>query len=133
MKEGWHDDNYLQLFDSSEISSVTESYRLDKYLPGFSVVGLLSWDDLIVRDNKGSLFSVPTVPLGPEHLKRLTFQLPTSPLISDLRFIGKVKWYIKPILFGGNPTAADNISWVDSAQHCQLVVWWNDQYHSQKA
>ena len=133
MKEGWHDDNYLQLFDPTEISSVTDSYCLDKFLPGFSVVGLLSWDDLIVRDAKDRLFSVPAVPLGLEHLKQLTFQLPTVPLISDLRFIGKVKWYIKPLLFGGDPNTTDNISWVDYAQHPQLVVWWNDQYHSCKA
>ena len=133
MKEGWHGDNYLLLLDPSEVAAATMSYHLDRFLQGFSVIGMLNWDDLIVRDANDSIFSVPSVPLSPDHLRVLTFALPTIPLVSDLRFTGKVKWYVKPILFGGDPSATDNISWVNHQQHSQLVVWWNDQYHSAKA
>jgi hypothetical protein len=133
MKEGWHGDNYLLLLDPSEVAAATNSYRLDKFLPGFSVIGILNWDDLIVRDANNTIFSVPTVPLSPEHLHRIAFQLPTTALVSDLRFVDRVKWYIKPILFGGDPSATDNISWVSHHEHSKLVVWWNDQYHSLKS
>ena len=33
-------------------------------------------------------------------------------LRKDERFEGKIKWYINPIGFGGDPKAEDNITWV---------------------
>jgi len=42
--------------------------------------------------------------------------------------IGKIKWYIKPVLFGGEPELSDNIKWVELDQHAQLVRFWNQKY-----
>ena len=35
----------------------------------------------------------------------------------DECFVGKIKWYINPIVFGGDPKAEDNITWVSHEQH----------------
>jgi hypothetical protein len=39
-----------------------------------------------------------------------------------------VKWYVKPIMFGGDPTAKENIAWVPFEQHAELVRWWSKLY-----
>jgi len=128
MVEGWHDDEYLILFEGSEVSSASLRYQVSQYLPGYEVVGLRGWDDLIVRDTAGHTFALPVVPLDPQHLS--PFQRPASSarLRSDPRFVGKVKWYTKPLVFGGDPNADDNVTWVDHAQHGQLAAWWNKMY-----
>ena len=41
---------------------------------------------------------------------------------------GKIKWYVTPIVFGGNPALKDNIIWVTLAEHTELVQWWNRKY-----
>jgi hypothetical protein len=46
----------------------------------------------------------------------------------DDRFIGKIKWYMQPIIFGGDPNAGSNMTWVDLPNHQKLVRWWNDKY-----
>lgn len=130
MREGWHGENYLILFDPSEISGASTNYAIDKYLPGFQVVGLLSWDSLIVRDSAGQTYSVPTVPLIEREVE--PFSLPESEdtLRPDPRFAGKIKWYVQPLVFGGDPVVGTNLTWVNAEQHAQLVKWWNDKYRS---
>src|SRR6266581_7427926 len=72
------------------------------------------WDDLIVRDAAGETYSVPTVPLDQKHLA--AFQIPAaSALQADPRYTSKIKWYLKPIAFGGDPGVGDNLVWVDHA------------------
>jgi hypothetical protein len=46
----------------------------------------------------------------------------------DERFMGKIKWYTKPIVFGGDPSSEENMIWVDIVTHQELVRWWNQKY-----
>jgi hypothetical protein len=127
MNEGWCNGDYLVLFSEEESHAKTQQYNLPASLPGYRVVGLKGWDDFIVVAPTGTFFSVPTVPANERYLQAFNFP---SPLVldADERFLGKVKWYTKPIIFGGDPNAGDNLTWVDHEQHAQLVNWWNEQY-----
>jgi hypothetical protein len=74
------------------------------------------------------LATVPTVPLAASHLAQLDLGIDSIQLQPDNRFRGILKWYITPLVFGGNPTDKDNITWITLDQHVDLVKWWNDQY-----
>lgn len=68
MIEGWDGDDYLILFDEAESEQLTEGYGVRQYLPEVAVVGLLGWDDFILRDYGGQVFRIPTVPLLPKYI-----------------------------------------------------------------
>jgi hypothetical protein len=53
MREGWYGEEYLVLFDASEVSEASVRYDIASSLPGYEVLGLRGWDDLIVRDTAG--------------------------------------------------------------------------------
>jgi len=77
----------------------------------------------------GRYFSVPTIPFTEQHLQPFSFPSPLT-LTADQRLLGKVKWYKKPIVFGGDPTVGENLTWVSHEQHAQLVGRWNEQYRA---
>jgi hypothetical protein len=61
------------------------------------------------------------------------FEIPANvTLLKDERFREKTKWYITPVVFGGDPQMGDNMTWVSHEQHAQLVRWWNEMYQSVK-
>jgi hypothetical protein len=128
MKEGWLKDEYLIPFDGSEADAAADRYGIASELPGFSLVGLRGWDDFLVRDENGRVFTVPTVPLDAGLLA--PFQLPPADtwLEQDIQYAGKIKWYVQPLVFGGDPTIGDNLTWVSHELHAQLVRWWNRLY-----
>lgn len=129
MDEGWLGNDYLILFTDPEIVSASERYAISQLLPGYQVVGLRGWDDFIVRVSAGHAYLVPTVPVELQHMS--PFSLPENTLLqADERFRGKIKWYLKPIAFGGDPNAGDNVIWVSHEQHAGLVKWWNEKYRS---
>lgn len=128
MKEGWDGDDYVIVFDAAEAGSVTAAYGLEKFLPGYAVVAILGWDDFLVRDECGDLFRIPTVPILPKYMEKQARLPDAASLASDERFTGKIKWYVTPIVFNGDPSAEDNIIWVDLSKHQELVRWWNDKY-----
>jgi len=130
MNEGWQDDQYLIFFSDDEVQLVSDRYGIAATLPGFQILGLCGWDDFIVRDAHGSVFTVPTVPCVAQALAPFSLPARGVTLTSDERFLGKVKWYVKPIAFGGDPGPGENVTWVDHDQHAKLVRWWNDQYRS---
>ena len=130
MDEGWYEDEYLILFAEDEIPLASERYGVSSALPGFQVVGLRGWDDLIVRDSGGETFTVPAVPLDAKHLEPFSVPAAPVPLAKDSDKAGKIKWYVKPIAFGGDPSVGQNLMWVTHDQHAQLVRWWNDQYRA---
>ncbi|HKF23712.1 MAG TPA: hypothetical protein VKE93_19205 [Candidatus Angelobacter sp.] len=131
MKEGWHGKEYLILFAESEVANASERYAISECIPGCQVLGFRGWDDFIVRDSLGNVHSVPTVPLDTKYLSPLS--LPSElDLAPDPRFGGKIKWYVKPLVFGGDANHADNLIWVSHDEHAQLVRWWNDLYRSVK-
>jgi hypothetical protein len=133
MKEGWLDDDYLILFDGAEVAAVTAGYGIEKYLAGFSIIGLRGWDDFIVADQSGKTFTVPSVPLLEKDMQPFQHPVNVSALKADTRFTGKIKWYVKPVVFGGDPKSGENLTWVNHEQHAQLVRWWNDLYKSVSA
>lgn len=128
MKEGWCGDDYLILFDGAESVAATTAYEVDRYLPGYAVVAIIGWDDFLVRDRAGGHFQIPTVPLDPKYMERrepLPHSLEFQP---DDRFSGKIKWYVTPLVFGGDPKPGENMTWVNLSEHQELVRWWNDKY-----
>ena len=132
MNEGWFQDDYFILFTESERASQSHRYGIATALPGYTVIGLRSWDDLIVVDNTGDAYTVPAVPIDLQYLSPCTIPESTS-LEPDGRFTGKIKWYVKPLVFGGDPNDKDNVTWVSHDQHAELVSWWNQQYRALKA
>jgi hypothetical protein len=131
MTEGWFGDDHLILFDESEIALASGRYAISQPLPGYQVIGLRGWDDFILRDSAGRTFTVPTVPAIAEYLS--PYALPAGSILSpDGRFRGKIKWYLKPIVFGGDPNLGENVIWVSHEQHADLVKFWNDRYRDLK-
>lgn len=124
-------DDHLILFAESEVGAASERYAIASLLPGYRILGLRGWDDFIVQDVAGRSYSIPTVPLDLQYLCQYDMP-PNVELQRDERFEGKIKWYVKPIVLGGDPKAQDNIIFVSHEQHSQLVRWWNDLYRSLK-
>jgi hypothetical protein len=128
MKEGWLADDYLILFETSEIESTTLRYGLPEFLPGYEVIGLRGWDDLIVSDSAGQTYTVPSVPLVTKYLE--PYSIPAGNPEPEELLSGKIKWYVQPLAFNGDPEAESNIIWVTHEQHGQLVIWWNTRYQA---
>jgi hypothetical protein len=130
MKEGWIDDSYLILFESEqEQVEITAGYHLQKYYPEHRIQAILGWDDFIVINESGENFRVPTVPLAQKNLEKYELPYQNAKLEADERFTGKIKWYVKPVVFGGDPTSKENTTWIDMKTHQELVIWWNEKYH----
>src|SRR4051812_2693608 len=129
MREGWQDDDYLILYIGAEVAAASDRYGITKSLPGYEVVGLRGWDELLVRDSFRRTYSIASVPIDVKPL--VPFHLAEDPkLQADERYTGKIKWYVKPLALGGDPHIGPNLTWVDHLRHAQLVVWWNDQWRA---
>jgi len=129
MIQGWHHEDYLILCESqAEADYLTERYALSGYLPGHTFVGLIGWDDFIVLDAAGQLHTVPTVPLAAEGLRPLALDITSAILRPDDELTDKIKWYIQPVVFGGDPNPGQNMTWVTIDQHIDLVKWWNNKF-----
>ena len=128
MKEGWADDTYVIAFDDDEALHVTSLYGIENYLPGHIVVAIVGWDEFIVRNKTGGLLRVPTIPLVQNYVEKLPSMPDTSRLIASPEHTGRIKWYVKPLIFGGDPGDASNIEWVDMQSHQKLVQFWNNRY-----
>jgi hypothetical protein len=128
MLEGWYEDTYFVLFDSQESTDLTARYGLERCLPGYVVVGLAGWDDFIVRDRAGAYFNVPTVPVAPKRLSPAPAPPTGHELQNDTGLRGKIKWFVQPLVFGGDPQNGPNVAWVDLLTHADLVRWWNQKY-----
>jgi hypothetical protein len=63
-------------------------------------------------------------------LSRYVLPEAESRMVPDERFLGKIKWYVQPIVFGGDPNIGMNVIWVNHEEHAQAVTWWNDLYRS---
>ena len=125
MNEGWTGDSYLIAFDDAESIQMTVAYGLSDYLPDYRIVGLLGWDDFLLVDARGRQFRIPTVPLDVQHLAKHDTPYDVSSLRRDARFTGRIKWYTKPLVFGGDPACQENIAWVGTHTHQR---WWNQKY-----
>jgi len=128
MIEGWHNDDYFILFESDESERIAQGYGIPESFPGYELVGLIGWDDFILAKPDGTRCRVPTVPLDHTEMTVFDGSIADSELIADEKLIGRIKWYIKPIVFGGDPGLGENVTWVDLDAHQQLVRWWNQKY-----
>jgi hypothetical protein len=128
MNEGWIGDEYLILFEEHEQAQITKAYNLEKYLPGYRVSAIVGWDDLLLTDQAGGHWRVPTVPLVQKYLEQHRQVYESNQLEPDDRYAGKIKWYIQPIVFGGDPASEDNMAWIDIKKHQEFVIWWNEKY-----
>jgi hypothetical protein len=129
MIEGWHNDEYLVYFDTaSEAARMTDDYGVRDLFPGLTVVGLRGWDDFILIDENQRYFTAPTVPLDPKYLAPYGVSVNLAAIKPDKRFTDKIKWYVKPLVFGGDPKANENMVWISHSQHVEAVNWWNKQY-----
>ena len=126
MREGWAGDDYIVLF-GERAPSLQTAYGITSALPGYRLLGLRSWDDFIVEDQRDARFTVPTVPLIQGNLSPFEIDLQRE-LETDERVRGRIKWYNTPLVFGGDPNVGDNVTWVTVEQHTQLVTWWNQKY-----
>jgi hypothetical protein len=129
MKEGWINNEYHIIFDETEMEKITEDYGIKECLPGYQILELLGWDDFIISDGKQK-FRIPTIPLTLEYIENYENNYDTEHIETDERLRGKIKWYIKPLIFSGNPNDDSNISWVNISQHQELVKFWNRQYQN---
>jgi hypothetical protein len=132
MIQGWHAEEYLFVFEASEIDALTERYGIAAYLPGYKILGLKSWDDFIVRDEEMRTFTLPTIPMDAQYLQPFELDVDSSAVLPDPRFVDKIKWYIKPIIFGGDPSANENMAWLSLDQHVEAVKYWNRLYRDVK-
>jgi hypothetical protein len=126
MTEGWFNFDYVVLFSETERAARSIDYKIAKYLPGYTLVGLYDWNYFLVTDAEGSMYTVPSLPLDVNSTHK--FSLPENiQLETDERYSGKVKWYLKPLVIGGNPLDIKNLAWVSLELHAALVVWWNEK------
>ncbi|MBB5035604.1 hypothetical protein [Prosthecobacter vanneervenii] len=131
MIQGWCQKDYFILFeDQAEASLMTERYAVNSFLPGYILVGIKSWDDFILCDADNNLYTVPTIPLAAKELCPCSLEIDSAGLRADTQVADKIKWYIQPIIFGGDPKPGENMTWVTLDQHIDLVKWWNNQYRS---
>lgn len=107
---------------------MTALYGIADYLPGYFIVGLKGWDDFLLCDQYGQYFSVPTLPLEHARLTSFSFPLESLRLEVDEELTQKIKWYVQPILFGGDPTSKENMIWLSRSEHAQAVRYWNKLY-----
>jgi len=127
MREGWFEEEYYILFDQNESLDATKRYSISCYLEGFRLMGLFGWDDFILSKDR-QLFTVPTVPIETKYLEPALFKELPATLEQDKNVVSKIRWYIKPVVLGGDPISEDNIIWVNHQEHIELVAYWNQQY-----
>ena len=128
MIEGWYGGDHLILFN--EVGS--NAARLMAQI-GYKVIGLRGSDDFLLQDSSGATYCAPTVPAVAENVSAYGLPSAGATLSPDDRFQGKIKWYVKPIVFGGDPESQENIIWISHDQHAQLVKYWNGLYRSLKS
>jgi hypothetical protein len=129
MKEGWIDDTYVILFEGDdEQAEITEGYELQRYLPGYRIQAISGWDDFIIKNREGEQYRVPIVPLVQKYLEKQEQAKENREIEADARFAGRIKWYIKPVIFGGDPNSEENMTWIDLKTHQEYVKWWNNLY-----
>ena len=130
MKDGWCDSEYFVLAEShDEALRMSSAYGISDALPGYYFVGLRGWDDFIVCSTEGSYFLVPAVPLRIDQLQPYNFPSEKLRLVADPKITGRVKWYVTPLVFGGDPNPGPNMVWISFADHQEAVRHWNRLYN----
>jgi hypothetical protein len=87
----------------------------------------------VVRNDSDQTYSIPTVPVDTRYLSPISVPGEESALDFDARFSGKIKSYVKPIVFGGDPNVGDNLVWLSHEAHVRFVKFWNEKYRGLKS
>ena len=122
--EGWIDDEYFSMFSEQFAKAFSLQCHFAHFLPGMSLVGLRSWDEFIAVGDGNKVYAVPTVLLSVTYAQPFTMP-DISRLEPDRRYTGRVKWYVKPLLFGGRADEPSNVTWISYEEHAELVAYWN--------
>ncbi len=96
----------------------------------YTVSAIVGWDDFLLADHAGRYWRVPTVPLAQKYLEQHRQVHELNQFESDDRYAGKIKWYIHPIVFGGDPASEENMAWINIKKHQEFVIWWNEKYRN---
>ena len=129
MITGWHGDYYLTLFDEQiEAAEMARRYGISDRLPGYSLIGLRSWDDFILLSRAHEQKIVPTVPLIPELLGPWDAKIDLASICPEPSIGQKVKWHVTTLVFGGAPEDPANTAWLSIDQHAESVNWWNRKF-----
>ncbi len=83
MTEGWFGDDYLISFSQEEVASASDRYSISRFIPGYQVIVFRGWDDLIVRDSVGLVYTVPSVPMDSVLLSQYVLPAAESSLVPD--------------------------------------------------
>jgi hypothetical protein len=131
MTYGWYNDIHYNLFSPDEVDIYLKKNALQKYFSSYQLVGLVGWDDFLLKQNN-SYYTIPTVPIDFKYLSEFDFNLNIDELKNDKNITDKIKWYIKPLIFGGDPKLGENIQFIDLGTHAELIAFWNKTYCSLK-
>ena len=86
MTEGYFNQDYWILFEEpTEALEMSKLYGIGAFLPGYTLSGLKSWDDFVIRNSEGKLFTVPTVPAISQYVESLQLEINSSALVGDSR------------------------------------------------
>jgi len=128
MIKAYTKENEILLFDSDKVSQISSEYCLDKVLPDHQIIGLIDWDDFLIVDKNNKTFQVPTVPIDTQYLNSFECEVVKEEEVKE----ELIKWYVTPLIFGGDPSSSENINFIDIETHIKLVVWWNNKYQEIK-
>jgi hypothetical protein len=74
------------------------------------------------------VFRVPTIPIAAKEKSEWPHEIEPAELKPDGRLAGKVKWYVKPVVFGGDANPGTNLIRISHQDHIQGVKYWNQVY-----
>ena len=136
MIEGWHDkDDYVILYEEQLEAPADGGSLWDcgALSPGFHTSGIkLAGTTSYYETLPGNYAAPRSCWSVREYLQPLGFQLDPSRIQSDARFTNRIKWYITPLVLGGDPSSEKNMTWLSLEQHVEAVKWWNETYRKMK-
>lgn len=131
MNSGWNDEIFYNLFEDNEIKMFNQKYILTNKPNEYKIIGLYFWDDFIVSKGQ-ELVKIPTIPFDLKYEEKIEINLENIHLDNDKKINNYIKWYNKPLIFGGSPELDDNIQWINIEHHIELVNFWNKKYREIK-
>jgi hypothetical protein len=128
---GWlRSDLFLILWSATEALKLNQEYQATLFVPSIRLIGSNGGGEAYGIDEGGRIVSIPFVGMRPELVKEVAPSFDS--LLRSVRVVSAVNQgepaeivEIKPILFGGNPTAASNKTALNRESHVDYVRYWN--------
>ncbi len=96
------------LFDDEESDLLAKAYGVSDVLPKRALPGLIGWDDFFMVNSGGTKYRIPTLPMDAQCLEKLDLSLDGLEPFVDQKYLGKIRWHINPVGFGGDPKMGEN-------------------------